>query len=212
MRNNRLVSCGLAIWVGLSINLKSRAADAPSSEGIKFKFPIGLSYIDGAYDIDNKLKQSITFTGTHTVSDDFVLPVGLTLNPRIEFPFGLGIGLALGPFEFLSVSENGDFSNSELSYIIPVGAYLQYNLFRDSAISPFVRVGVRYPITGGSMIKNGELGFFGSAGVEFFRNKKVSFGVEAGYDTSRVTVNANFGAPDMKATPIGFNVGIFVMF
>jgi hypothetical protein len=77
---------------------------------------------------------------------------------------------------------------------------------------PFVRAGVSYPITGGSVKQSGDVGFFGSAGVEFYRNRRVSLGVELGHDSAQVTVNANLGGPDRKATPIGFNAGIFVMF
>ncbi len=216
MRTSSLLACCLAALSSLGTATVSWGAD----EGITFKFPVGFSYVNGAYDLNDKLKDSYR-EGGYNVSDNFVLPVGLTFNPRVEFPFGLGIGVALGPTEFIAVERESYYygydyyhhpDDTELNYVIPVGGYVQYNLFRDRTVSPFVRVGVRYPITGGDNIKSSSVGFFGSGGVEFLRDKKVAFGIEAGYDTSEIKVNANLGGPDKKVTPIGFNIGIFVLF
>jgi hypothetical protein len=213
MKQNRLVTGWLAAVVGLGITATSQAAD----QGIQFKFPIGFSFVNGAYDVNSKLKSSFTENG-YTVTDDFVWPIGLTFNPRVEFPFGLGLGAVVGPTEFMVVGKNhfgGSTSwsdTTELNYIIPVGGYAQFNFFKDRPVSPFIRAGVRYPITGGDNFSSGKAGPFGTVGVEFYRNKKVGFGVEAGYDASEVQVNANVGGANKKATPIGFNAGIFVLF
>ena len=91
-------------------------------------------------------------------------------------------------------------------------AYLQYTFLREKTISPFVRAGARYPITGGEFIKSGTLGPFVAGGVEFFRAKKVGLGIEAGYDWSEVKVGAGPVGGDRKVRPIGFNASLFVRF
>ncbi len=214
MKINSLVLWSLVAAAGLGM-----AVSPATAQQVNFKFPVGLSYVNGAYDLNNKLKDSFTENG-FPVEDNWVVPLGLTFNPRIEFPFGLGIGLAFGPTEFVAIERrtyyygyyHHDYDDTEINYVIPIGGYLQYNLLRDQTVSPFVRVGVRYPITGGDNIKSGEVGFFASGGVEFYRNRQVAFGFEAGYDTSEIKVNANVGGADKKVTPIGFNAGVFVLF
>jgi hypothetical protein len=211
MMKSRTILCGLATLAALSLTLTTQAAD----DGIKFKFPLGFSYANGAYDVDHKLKDSFTENG-YAVTDDFVWPIGLTFNPRVEFPFGLGLGVTVGPTEFIAIDKvnigAGSWRESEFNYIIPVGGYVQYNLFKDRPVSPFVRAGVRFPITGGDNVGSGTAGVFGAGGVEFYRSRRIAFGVEIGYDSSEVKVNANVGGASKKVTPIGFNAGIFVLF
>jgi hypothetical protein len=170
---------------------------------------VGLTYANGAYDLNDKLKESLHEQG-YAVTDDFVWPVGLTLNPRVEFPCGFGVGAAFGPTEFIEVKREG--CDDDLSYILPVGAYLQYSLRRDRDVSPYVRVGFRYPFTGGDFLKDGTVGPFGAVGVEFLRQKRIAFGVEVGYDASEVKVTAGAGRADKKIKPIGFNASLFVLF
>ncbi len=144
--------------------------------------------------------------------------MGLTFNPRVEFPFGLGVGLAFGPAEFLVVDKDtyndyDDYDDDvEFGFSIPVGGYVQYNLFPNKTISPYARVGVRYPITGGDYIKDGTVGPFVAAGVEFYRSKKVGFGVEVGYDWCEVKVSAGPVGGEQTVRPIGFNVSVYVLF
>jgi hypothetical protein len=217
MRMNYLTTGTLAALAGLAMQTTILAAD-PESGGVKFMFPVGLTYVNGAFDLNDALEDSLEANG-YTVTDNFVWPVGLSFNPRVEFPFGLGVGLALGPAEFLVVDKdnNGDdddFDNDDVnvSFSVPVGGYLQYNFLRDKTVSPYARVGVRYPITGGDYIKSGSVGAFVAVGVEFYRTKKVGFGAEVGYDWSEVEVSAGPVGGEHTVKPIGFNVSIFALF
>ena len=220
MRMNHLTTWALAAFAGLAIQTSILAAEEESS-GVKFMFPVGLTYANGAFDLNDALEDSFEANG-YTVSDTFVWPVGLTFNPRVEFPFGLGVGFAFGPAEFLVVDRDtyGDYDydyydyddDVDFGFSIPVGGYLQYNLFPGKTISPYARVGVRYPITGGDYIKDGKVGPFVAAGVEFYRTKKVGFGVEVGYDWCEVKVSAGPEGGDRTVKPIGFNASIFVLF
>jgi hypothetical protein len=212
MRTNYLTTYTMAALVGLAMHTSVVAADEDSG-GVKFRFPVGATFANGAYDLNDKLEDSFRANG-YTITDDFVWPVGLSFNPRVEFPFGLGLGVTLGPTEFLAVetNDNNNSDDTDFNLIVPVGGYVQYNFLRDKTVSPYVRAGVRYPITGGDYIKSGSVGAFVAAGVEFYRTEKVGFGVEVGYDWSEVKVSAGPVGGDQTVRPIGFNVSIFALF
>ena len=90
---------------------------------------------------------------------------------------------------------------------------MRYTFLRNCDVSPYVRLGVRYPIAGGDNLGNGRPGPYGGAGVELFRSKRIAFGVEFGYDASEVTVKgpSNFGGRS-KVTFSGFTGSLFVVF
>jgi hypothetical protein len=212
MRTNYLTAYIVAALVGLAVHTSSLAAGVEAG-GMKFMFPVGLTFADGAYDLSDKLEDSFKANG-YRITDDFVWPVGLSFNPRVEFPFGASVGVSLGPPEFLVIERNDhdDFDDDDLNFIVPVGGYLQYNFLRDKTVSPYARVGFRYPIAGGDYIKSGSVGPFVAAGVEFYRTKKIGFGIEAGYDWSEVKVSAGPVGGDHTVRSIGFNVSVFVLF
>jgi hypothetical protein len=212
MKNLRLTVSTLIAVVGLKSQTISRAQES-SSTGMKFHLDLGLTYVNGAYDVNKQLKAGFIDNG-YTIQDDYVVPIGLSLNPRLEFANGLGAGLALGPTSVVAVKNNSAGFNAgrDINYIIPVGGFVQYNLFSDKNVSPYIRAGIKYPITGGSYIRSGPIGGFGVIGVEFFKQKRVGFGLEAGYDSSRTTISVGpLGAP-RKVTPTGFNASLVIFF
>ena len=211
MRNLRLTVCTLAAIIGLNSQTTSRAAETYDA-GTKFHFDVGLTYVNGAYDVNRALKASLVDNG-FTIQRDYVVPIGLSLNPRVEFGNGLGVGLSAGPTSIVGVGRNGGFNARDINYIIPVGGFLQYNLFRHKNVSPYLRAGVKYPITGGDFISSGTVGAYGAVGVEFFKQKRIGFGLEVGYDSSRVTISAGPGdTMTRKVTPTGFTASLVVFF
>ena len=202
----------MAALTGLALHTSTLAADADAG-GVTFKFPVGATFANGAYDLNDKLEYSFRANG-YTVTDSFVWPVGLCFNPRVEFPFGLGVGVTFGPSQFLSVETNGNGGSDDqnFNFIVPLGAYVQYNFLRDKTVSPYARVGVRYPITGGDYIKSGSVGPFFAVGVELYRSEKIGFGAEVGYDWSEVKVSAGPVGGEHTVRPIGFNVSVFAVF
>lgn len=212
MKIMRLAVCTLVGIVGLHSQITS-SAKAEISDGTRFHFDLGLTYVDGAYDVNKQLKASLVDNG-YTIQRDYVVPVGLSLNPRVQFGNGLGVGLSLGPTSFIGIERNGGFNvGQDLSYIIPVGGFVQYNFFRHHNVSPYLRGGVKYPITGGDFIKSGTIGGYGAVGVQFFNQKRVGVGLEVGYDSSRVTISAGpLDRVARKATPTGLNASLVIFF
>jgi hypothetical protein len=181
----------------------------------KFRFPVGISYANGFQEAIDDLSDWYRQDGFDV--DQMGIPVGLTFDPYYEWDSGIGVGISVGPTAFMYVEENYygynySSENTHFSYAVPVGAFVRYTLFRDKTVSPYVRVGVRYPIAGGDNLGDSEVGPFGAIGVEFLRTKKVGVSVEVGYDASKVTVKYPSRGWSEEVTLPGFTAGVSVVF
>jgi hypothetical protein len=201
----------LAVLLGLGLQASTRAGD--------FYFPIGVGFSSGHIDVFNKIEDSYRAAGFH-LHNDVLVPVGLSFNPYYEFDFGLGIGPTLGPTAFYNVhldTPPGPYrspdDNNRFSYIIPVGANLRYTFLRHCDVSPYIIGGVRYPIAGGDdLSSNSQPGPYAGIGVEFLRTQRICYGVEFGYDGSRVKVKDMIGGGSSRVTFSGFTGSLFVIF
>lgn len=176
---------------------------------------MGITYGSGLTDVTDAIETGLENQFGFDV-DTWSIPVGLSLHPYIEFDFGLGVGLSVGPAEFVAIEVDTygpgySTSDSSFDYLIPVGVDLRYTLFRDRKVSPYARVGVRYPIVGGDYLEDSSPGIFGALGVEFYRNNRVGFGVEVGYDASEVDVAVGGGRTE-TVKPCEFMISIFALF
>lgn len=184
----------------------------------KFHLPVGISYAQGIWDASDTVFDLYEEAGYH-LDDKYIIPVGLTFSPYYEFEFGgdmgLGVGVTVGPTAFISVYDEyyGDYYYDEtrFSYIIPVGADVRWNFLRESTISPYVKVGFRYPIAGGDNVSGSEIGAYGAVGVEFWRNRPIGMAVEVGYDSSKVTLEGPDGT-EREETFGGFMVTVSALF
>jgi len=182
------------------------ACSQPGQAG-EFKFPVGLAYTSGAQNVMDELKAN------YPVTSDFVWPVGLAFNPYYELDFGLSFGLSLGPSSFVVVEESTPSStDTKLNYIVPVGGFVRYTLFRESVVSPYARAGIAYNFAGGDYIGGGDVGVFGAVGVELWRTKAVGLGLELGYSTSTVTVKAGPLGSDRSADYGELTINVMAVF
>jgi hypothetical protein len=177
---------------------------ASTAKAGSFHFPVGLTYASGITDVANAIEDSYERAGFN-MSDNWVVPLGLTFDPYYEFDFGLGVGLNLGPTAVVSVwMDNDDYyydsDDARISYIIPVGAHLRYTFLRSKIVSPYLKVGFRYPIAGGDDIDSSRIGPYGAIGIEVWRTRRIGFSVEFGYDASEVIVRG----PDARNQTITF--------
>ncbi|MDD2737070.1 MAG: outer membrane beta-barrel protein [Desulfuromonadaceae bacterium] len=186
----------------------SFTASITASAG-EFRVPVGITYTSGPSKLMDKVKEN------YNVTDDFVLPVGLAINPYYSFDSGLGIGGSIGPFIYMSISDGWGGTNTNM--ILPFGVDLRYTLFRDSKFSPYVRGGYRYPITVGDYISSKSGGLFSGVGIELFKKNGFSLGMEISYDASKIEVTtdamgAKWKAKPQDVTPCGFMAGIYAVF
>jgi hypothetical protein len=205
----RRLAVGLTVCV-LALNTV-RAGEG--SKGITWHFPVGLQYASGFSDVMDAIEDQ-NFQGYDL--DSFMIPVGLFASPYMEFGFGLGIGVSLGPTMFVAVEEyySGGWDSADyFTYIVPIGVDLRYTLFREGKVSPYVRAGFRYPIAGGDFVDEATPGFNGAVGVEVFRGNDVGFGFEVGYDTSEVSIESRyFGVEPRTVKPVELTVSVFAVF
>jgi hypothetical protein len=201
------VRTAVAILLGFCLPLTVNAAG-------KFRIPVGLSYGQGIYDAADTVFDLYEDDG-YVLDDEIIVPLGLTVSPYYEWESGIGVGLTLGPTAFIVVEEEyfGDYyyDDVNLSYIIPIGADVRYTFLRDQNISPYVKVGFRYPIAGGDNVDSSKIGAYGAVGVEFFRDKPIGVGFEIGYDSSEVTLEGPSGVQE-EVTFTGLTVSISAIF
>jgi len=207
----RLITLALGLLVGIGSQFALRAGETNSTHRL-FKCDVALVFSSGAIELHDKIEDSLIANG-FDVDDSYVVPVGLTFSPYLDFECGFGLGLTVGPTEFVSVDRvSAGGSSTDINYTVPVGAFVQYELLRDGNVSPYVRVGFKYPFYGGDYIQAGSGGPYGVVGVNIWAQRRIGFGVEAGYDASEVKVNAGPGSPAQKVKPVGFTIGVFARF
>ena len=177
--------------------------------GGEFRFPVGLTYASGPGKLMDKIKEN------YKVSDNFVLPVGIVMNPYYSFDSGVGIGGSIGPFAYMAINDSWGSSNTNI--VLPLGLDVRYTLFTGSSFSPYVRGGFRYPVAGGDYIVSKSAGFFGGVGAELFRINRMAVSLDISYDSS--TIEVKDSAPGAKTTarpqtvePCGFMGGLYLVF
>jgi hypothetical protein len=107
----------------------------------------------------------------------------------------------------------GSHPVDKFSYIVPVGADVRYTFLRSCDVSPYVKLGVRYPIAGGDNLGDGRPGPYGGIGAELFRTHRIAGGLEFGYDASRVRVNGPNGfSGTSRVTYSGFTGSLYFLF
>lgn len=214
MKTNALKPLVLAVVLGAVSHTSARAA-------VDWRFPVGISFSSGLFELSDTVEDHF-YDSPHWDFDGIVIPVGLQFSPYAEFDFGLGVGLSFGPPSFLIVYEEYwdswgyYYDDTKVGWTLPVGVDVRYSfhpLMKESNICPYVRVGPRYTFAGGDFYDSADtVGFYGGVGVEFLRNKKISVAVEAGYDTSEVTVEAGPYEDEEDVTVGGFQLGVFAVF
>lgn len=173
----------------------------------QWRFPVGISFVSGFHNVVSVYKDNLRAQG-YSVSDSYEVPVGLMFQPYYQFDNGLGVGGGFGPFMFLRAEGSGV---SYDLYSMPVNLCVRYVLFPSKNISPYIRAGLSYNIAGGDFIRERNVGFLGGVGVEFFRQNKVGFGLEASFDSSSLKLE-RVGAGDKEVRPSEFIVSLFAVF
>jgi len=182
------------------------AVESPAE--VDFRFPVGLTYANGAWDVADRFEENYEEEHPHKEVDVLVWPVGASFHPYAEFDYGFGFGASLGPITL---------GFGDVDYVdVPVGLDVRYAPAYMEDISPTIRAGFRYHLVDGDYVEGSEIGFFGALGVEFMRQERVGIGVEAGYDSSEVEFQRYPGwetdEDTEKIRPSAFVVSVFAVF
>lgn len=198
MRKIGLVFCIQLLMGMLFFSSSAKAAD--------WRFPLGLTYVSGFGDVVDIYKENLEAEG-YWVYDTISIPVGLSFQPYVQFDNGLGIGVGIGPFAY--ITGDRDFFDA------PVNLDLRYVFLPNADTSPYVRAGVKYHFASGDYVKESKPGFLGGIGIEFSRKKGVGVGIEVAYDSSEIELEkklTRWTSTTEDVKPYGLMVSIFGIF
>lgn len=200
--------CATALLAAASASASS-IIPSPAGSPYQFHLEAGLTYASGFDKVADQVEQNFGLERKST------WPIGLKVSGYVEHSSGLAAGLSFGPFMFIRVeNRNGyhHYDNTQDSYIIPASFDVRFFLPTNGPITPYARVGVAYPFSGGDQIGSGKAGPVAALGVHLWENRLLSAGIEAGYDGSKVEVKGGYyhGPEDIR--PVEFTFGVFVVF
>lgn len=177
------------------------------------RWEVSLTYASGIRKVMDQMET------TFGVSKDFEWPFGLKFGGYDEFASGWCLGGSVGPCEVIAVKE---FTDTNYNYIVPVTIDVRYIFRGQGREKVYVRAGLTQALAGGDYIGSGTLGPAVAIGAEIWHGSSMSFGMETGYDGSKIKVKDNtidgmsfagsYTVPGAKVTPVGFNVSFFVRF
>ena len=204
-------------WAGLLAGILLAGSSLPAAAtdpAVDWRFPVGIAYASGIPNVLDAIESQ-----NFALENEFVLPVGLVFSPYAEFSFGLGVGLTVGPPSIILIDADyydgfNSWNTDYASFVIPIGADLRYAFLRKSNVSPYVRIGLRYPIIAGDFLDGSTPGFYGGVGIEFLRQKRIAFGIEAGYDSSEIEVKSETRPwlENKAVKSAEFTVSVFAVF
>jgi hypothetical protein len=227
LRFSALLAC-----LGLPFVAHARSGIIPSPRGSQTEFhvEVGFTYASGMNNVINQLEKNFG------LEDDASFPVGLKISGYAKMANGFAIGGGIGPMQYFEVrtyrphygsyyyydyyyddyyydsSYHYDVDDIESSYIIPVFADIRYYFPKNSLMTPYVRAGISYPISGGDHLSAGTPGAIGAIGAQFIESRYFSLGVELGFDDSRVQVKSGPFHQKEKVRPTEFTISISAIF
>ncbi len=139
-----------------------------------WRFPVKLCYL-------NSFREIVDWHEKNTSSKEntATIPIGIAASPYYRFESGLFIWGGIGPVS--AILGNVSYWN------VPIGAGAGFFILPAASVSPYAKLGARFPIAGGDYVDSKSPGIVASAGVEVMHTKRVSIVVEVGYDTSSVS-------------------------
>lgn len=159
-----------------------------SAEAKGWRFPVGLTGVTGYGDVVDLYEDNLEAAG-YDAEDSWNIPVGVSFQPYYEFDSGFRIGTGFGPMSYLMTAGADD---NFYFFTFPVNANLGFTLFPKSSVAPYVRAGVMYHLAAGDYVDGASPGLFGAVGIEFMRDRKVSFGIEVGFDASEIDFEKHY--------------------
>ncbi len=195
-----------AILIGMLMILCTMAVSAEAGE---WRFPFGPTYVSGFSDVAELFKDNLRYKG-YSVESSGGVPMGLSFHPYYQWASGLGMGLGFGPAMAIMVDSSS--SDSYDLVLVPISLDVRYAFNITGSVSPYIRGGGTYLYASGDFKDSVQPGAFGAAGIEFLRNRKVSVGLEAGYDTSVVKMQRLRNNTIESIHPIGFYASLYIIF
>lgn len=227
LRVSAILAC---LSLPLLAHARSGIIPSPRDSQTEFHVEVGFTYASGMNNVVNQLEKNFG------LEEDESFPVGFKVSAFAKFPSGFAVGGGFGPCQYFRVRtynpnhgsyysqnyyyddyyyDNGyrySYDSEETSYLIPVFADIRYYFSCDSVITPYVRAGIAYPISGGDFLSAGTPGAIGAVGAQFVETRYFAMGLELGFDDSRVQVKSGPFHPKEKVRPTEFTISLFATF
>jgi len=173
----------IKIFVPLYIFFLAFAGNAGAGE---FKFGPALTYVSGQSDVVDIYEANIEteFPIVFDV-DTLEIPIGVQFFGRYEYGNGWRLDGAIGPFAIF-LTEDNDFVEDRDHWELPIYGTVGYTIAASNNVAPYVRAGFAYHLVNGDYEVDSSPGFFIAAGVEFMRDRFMSWGFELSLDDSSV--------------------------
>jgi len=177
------------------------ATGSASADGMRWQ--LGINYVDGFHDLADQYKHNLEAEG-YWVWDVEGWPVGFIFQPYYQWDNGFRLGVDAGPIMLIW----GDVDHFQLPFNVNVG--YTFNL---SGFVPFyVCAGPSYHFASGDYYDGSNIGFMVGVGVELFKSERVSFGIQAAYDSADVDIEDVETGKSKGIKAAEFSVGVFVAF
>ncbi len=193
---------GMSIVAGVLMAGMSEAADT-------WKFPVGLSYIDGFSDVVSY------YEDRYGADASGYVPIGISFTPYYQFDHGSRLGVDVGPAGVVIVTGGADSTYFD----VPLALTYGFTFLPKASVSPYARGGIKYHIAGGDDVQDSKPGLFGAVGVEFMRQKRIGVQFEVGYDAAEVTLEGEssyyggrYSSSEETITPGGLLVSVRAVF
>ncbi|MBN2282617.1 MAG: hypothetical protein JXO48_01880 [Deltaproteobacteria bacterium] len=142
-----------------------------------WRYALGISYMNVYSELADTFEKNLDYAGVSD-TEEGAIPAGINFQPYLQFDNGMRIGVGLGPCSYMY--GNVDYIDT------PVNFNVGYTFNNSGSISPYFRMGFIRHIIAGDYVKGTDPGFFGAVGVEFLRDRSISYGLEMVYDTCEI--------------------------
>jgi hypothetical protein len=144
------------------------------AKSTNWRIVIGYAYLSGFDEFNDTYKHIANKNnkGNDIHNNSF----GLKFRSYVLTEKGYRLGAALGPAQIVA----GDATH----FLLPSNITTGFQFCRQSSYSPYIDIGLSYHFNYGDYYSNTDPGFYGSAGIKIFNQKKTSLGIEAAYDSS----------------------------
>lgn len=168
-------------------------------EPATYRFHVGLTFVSGMSDLQDKIEANNPQVTTTTLS-----PVGLSASLYRRFGSNWGITGSVGPI----VLGIGDASFT----IVPFGLSGRYDILYGDRVSPYVRLGIEKALVSGDFVEDGGIGSVAALGVDFSPPDQGGFGIELALRTLEVNVPGRPPATTKAAQPFKGSLTLYWAF
>lgn len=179
--------------------LSAAAVHAQDEGGGGSRFHVGLNFVSGVSDLDDKIEQN-----NPSVQSSRLSRVGLAFSGYYLMDGGFGIGGGIGP----AFAATGDASYT----IIPVSVGGRWQFVRTDSMAGYAGVAVEKYFVSGDFVDGGKAGLAVALGLEFGKPRGLGWGVELSAHSATVKVTGTAFHAEQTTKPAKAQLGVFFLF